>query len=123
MQVSKNFTRDELQCPCCNEILINQTFLDQLQLIRTEMDRPFSINSAYRCKNHNKDVGGSPKSNHLKGCAVDIDVYDWEGFELHHFMHLATRLEGVVHSSTGIGIYPTWIHFDIRGEDTLWVSL
>ena len=32
------------------------------------------INSGYRSPELNKKVGGSPTSNHLTGCAVDIHV-------------------------------------------------
>ena len=36
--------------------------------------RPIIINSGYRSPELNKKVGGSPTSNHLTGCAVDIRV-------------------------------------------------
>jgi len=32
----------------------------------------FNINSGFRCPRHNKEVGGSPTSSHLKGLAADI---------------------------------------------------
>lgn len=35
-------------------------------------DAPIIINSGYRSPEVNKAVGGSPTSNHLTGCAVDI---------------------------------------------------
>jgi hypothetical protein len=35
---------------------------------------PIVINSGYRSAELNKKVGGSPTSNHLTGCAVDISV-------------------------------------------------
>ena len=35
---------------------------------------PIVINSGYRSPQLNKKVGGSPTSNHLTGCAVDIRV-------------------------------------------------
>ena len=35
-------------------------------------DAPIIINSGYRSPEVNKRVGGSPTSNHLTGCAVDI---------------------------------------------------
>ena len=35
-------------------------------------DEPIIINSGYRSPEVNKSVGGSPTSNHLTGCAVDI---------------------------------------------------
>ena len=41
-------------------------------------DTPIIINSGYRSPELNKKVGGSPTSNHLTGCAVDIRVYGIE---------------------------------------------
>ena len=43
-----------------------------------EKDTPIIINSGYRSPELNKKVGGSPTSNHLMGCAVDIRVYGLE---------------------------------------------
>ena len=37
-----------------------------------EKDEPIIITSGYRSADVNKAVGGSPTSNHLTGCAVDI---------------------------------------------------
>ena len=37
-----------------------------------EKDEPIIITSGYRSAEVNKAVGGSPTSNHLTGCAVDI---------------------------------------------------
>ena len=37
-------------------------------------EEPIVINSGYRSHQLNKKVGGSPTSNHLTGCAVDIRV-------------------------------------------------
>lgn len=37
-----------------------------------ERDEPIIITSGYRSAEVNKRVGGSPTSNHLTGCAVDI---------------------------------------------------
>ena len=39
-----------------------------------EEDTPIMISSGYRSPELNKKVGGSPTSNHLTGCAVDIRV-------------------------------------------------
>ena len=39
---------------------------------------PIIISSGYRSQELNKKVGGSPTSNHLTGCAVDIRVYGIE---------------------------------------------
>ena len=39
-----------------------------------DTEEPIIINSGYRSPQLNKKVGGSPTSNHLTGCAVDIRV-------------------------------------------------
>ena len=39
-----------------------------------DTEEPIMINSGYRSPELNKKVGGSPTSNHLTGCAVDIRV-------------------------------------------------
>ena len=43
-----------------------------------DTEEPIIINSGYRSPELNKKVGGSPTSNHLTGCAVDIRVYGIE---------------------------------------------
>jgi hypothetical protein len=41
-------------------------------------EEPIIINSGFRSAEVNKAVGGSPSSNHLTGCAVDIRVCGME---------------------------------------------
>ena len=43
-----------------------------------DTEEPIIITSGYRSPELNKKVGGSPTSNHLTGCAVDIRVYGVE---------------------------------------------
>ena len=43
-----------------------------------EKDEPIIITSGYRSAEVNKAVGGSPTSNHLTGCAVDIRCAGFE---------------------------------------------
>ena len=43
-----------------------------------DSDEPIIINSGFRSAEVNKAVGGSPSSNHLTGCAVDIRVCGME---------------------------------------------
>ena len=45
-----------------------------LEVLRARAKTPIVINSGYRSPELNKKVGGSPTSNHLTGCAVDIRV-------------------------------------------------
>ena len=45
-----------------------------LEELRVRAKTPIVINSGYRSPQLNKKLGGSPTSNHLTGCAVDIRV-------------------------------------------------
>lgn len=67
-----HFTIDEFKCPCCGKAEMDEGLLIALDLAREAAGVPFVITSGYRCEKHNKEVGGSPNSSHLKGLAVDI---------------------------------------------------
>ena len=45
-----------------------------LEDVRTLLDKPIKINSAYRAPKVNASVGGSKTSQHCSGCAADIRV-------------------------------------------------
>jgi uncharacterized protein YcbK (DUF882 family) len=68
----KYFNMDEFKCPCCGEVNINEEFIEKLDKARYLANIPFKITSGYRCPKHNKEIGGSPTSSHMKGLAVDI---------------------------------------------------
>ena len=79
MKLTKNFDLKEFECKCgCKmplEVYENVIKLaGDLQKLRTYLDRPIKINSAYRCESHNSNVGGSKTSQHLLGKASDITV-------------------------------------------------
>ena len=55
-------------------------------------DNPIIITSGYRSPEVNKAVGGSPTSNHLTGCAVDIRCAGIERSKQgHYWIHFAAR--------------------------------
>lgn len=79
-QLSKNFKLSEFDCKCsrCKKVLLDTKLVELLQKIRDHFGASVNVNSGYRCKGHNKEVGGSSSSNHVKGTAADIRV---EGVE------------------------------------------
>lgn len=125
MMLTKNFSYDELKCPCCDRLEMDQDFLTALQEIRDTVGRPFDINSAYRCESHNLLVGGAQTSKHRLGMAVDISTIRWSPDDLHYLLFEMTSYHSDSHDyNTGVGIYKNHIHFDLRvDQESLWVNL
>ena len=99
------------------EFNMDKDFLSKLDDAREFANIPFKINSAYRTEEHNKSIGGSPNSSHLKGLAVDISAKDSR-----------TRfkvLEALINVGFNrIGVASTFIHVDDdkdKSSDVIWV--
>lgn len=95
---------------------MNDEFLLKLDRAREVAQIPFKINSAYRTKEHNAKIGGSPNSSHLKGLAVDISVTD----SRQRFIVLNALIEV---GFNRIGIADTFIHVDSstdKAQNVIW---
>jgi len=67
-------------------LIVSDQFMDALQTLREELSRPMRLTSACRSAEHNKSVGGHPRSLHVcdeparrqqEGClAVDVAIVD-----------------------------------------------
>lgn len=107
--LTRHFSRWEFECPCgCenDEILIE--FVRRLQKTR-EIFGPMTINSGCRCEPHNRRVGGSLESSHLRGLAADIRCPN----SLSRF-HLIRSLMGEGFHRIGIG--KDYLHVDMDAE-------
>ena len=83
---------------------MQQSTLDMLDKAREIAGVPFVINSGYRTYAHNKRVGGSPTSSHLKGFAVDIAANN---------QNKSAILSAIIKAGfKRIGIGKTFIHVD-----------
>lgn len=100
-----NFTAKELACSCCGEYWHDPHSLNLLQTAREAAGRPFTINSAHRCRKHNRAVGGALVSEHLK-IAFDISVNGHQPRALYE----ACRAAGF----TTFGHYGSFLHTDRR---------
>lgn len=80
--LSKNFSKKEFACPCCNKYIPNTKLVETLQTIRDAAGRAVSIISGTRCAMHNKAAGSTlAMSPHMKGEAADIAVAGWKDVE------------------------------------------
>jgi uncharacterized protein YcbK (DUF882 family) len=123
MQITKNFNLNEFNSKCGRPMPENIKkniieMIHNLQVIRDEVKVPISITSGYRSPEHNAKVKGAKDSQHVKGTAVDFKV---QGLKPKEVAVIVERLikEGKIKQG-GIGIYPSWIHYDIRGIKARW---
>lgn len=107
-----NFKPEEIACKGSGSILVVPEALDKLQKLRDIIGKPLVINSAYRSPSHNKEVGGSPNSQHLFGIAFDISL---EGHNRDDITAVAEHVGFI-----GIGQYNHFIHLDTRLEKARW---
>lgn len=79
IKLTKNFNSKEFKCKGKGHIhntLIDTDLVNQLQDFMNKNGYTKAIiSSAYRCSQHNKEVGGSGSSTHTQGRAVDICFY------------------------------------------------
>ena len=116
IQIAKNFSLHEFQCTgsghAHNHVMLDEVLLAKLQQLRYAINKPIIINSAFRCPQRNTAVGGSPKSQHLLGKAVDIRV---NGMTPRQVAAAAEKI-----GFGGIGIYNTFTHLDTRAGRVRW---
>jgi len=63
LMITKNFSVNEMKCHCgCGEDSMDMDFMDILQGIREDMNRPLKISSAVRCVKHNMKVSSTGKN-------------------------------------------------------------
>lgn len=123
MKLTENFSREEFDCKDGTkvpaELMPNlRELVKNLQVLREDIGEPIHVNSGYRTPAYNKKVGGKPASQHLKAKAADITAKSFTPKQL------AARIEKLIAAGKmkqgGIGIYPGFTHYDVRGVKARW---
>ncbi len=116
MKLSEHFKSSEFECHCgeCELVLPPMELIDVLEDVRSHFGKPVTVMSGYRCKVHNKNVGGAPRSKHKLGIAADIKVKDISPNDVHEYLceKYPTRY--------GIGSYAYFTHCDVRPNKARW---
>ncbi len=107
----------EFNCPCCGKNEMEKDFLERLDHAREMSRTPYKINSGFRCKKRNTEVGGKTGidengkfdktkiSSHTKGLAADIHCTNSR--------QRAVIIGGLVEAGFHrFGIAKTFIHVD-----------
>ncbi len=112
--LSKNFSRFEFACKgknCCGHSApVHPDLIQALQALRDRFGKPISVISGFRCNWHNGAVGGKKSSLHTLGMAAD--VYCPMGISPGELADQAEEID--LFRDGGIGVYPTWVHLDVR---------
>lgn len=126
MKLSDHFETEEFACrdgtPYPEEWVRERLLplVQDLELLRAELGAPIRIESGYRTPKYNRKIGGAPNSLHIQGLAVDFAVDRKELTDVRLLLYALIR-EGTV-TEGGVGIYPTFIHYDHRGYRARWAG-
>lgn len=116
IKISKNFKLSEFICKeGKREVKLDMELVLLLQALRERISKPISVVSGYRSTAYNKKVGGARRSQHLYGKAADIKVKGMSPLEV-------AKVADEV-GFDGIGVYPHWIHVDVRGYKARWGAI
>jgi zinc D-Ala-D-Ala carboxypeptidase len=92
----KNFPRSEMQCKESGECRMIPSFMDRLQALRNEYNKPMVITSGYRSRHHKAEVKKDRPGTHAMGCAVDVECFGADALKL---IELALN-----HGFAGVGV-------------------
>ena len=114
-----HFTPKEFKCKCgCGAGGIAEDLVLWLEALRRAWDGAVIVNSAMRCVEHNKAVGGAARSRHLIGCAADIRPGD---DDFMGFANLVVRMAGTSDEGWEVITYPEkgFVHVGVPRECAL----
>jgi uncharacterized protein YcbK (DUF882 family) len=101
----------KFRCPCCDRNEIDPRVEALHREIEEDIGQKLIVTSGFRCPKHNKEVGGSATSSHLKGLAWDVAV---DNSRLRYRVIQSALTRGI----TRIGVGKGFLHLDIdRAKD------
>lgn len=112
MKLSAHFDSSEFKCHDGSYKKPDAKLIKVLELMREIAGKPIKVNSGYRSPAYNKKVGGSPNSQHVLAKAADIVIAGMTPVEV---AKLAEEC-----GATGIGVYETFTHVDVRPSNARW---
>ena len=87
--------------------------------LREAIDAPIKINSFFRCEELNKAIGGSSKSQHCQGRAIDIDDIYGNVSNAFMYYYIKDNLDfDQLIWEFGTNDSPDWVHVSYVDEDS-----
>jgi len=126
MKVTKHFSVEEFMCrdgtPYPDAWVEGRLvpLCQSLEVLRALFKSPITILSGYRTDAYNARIGGARNSQHLKGRAADIKVKGVDPAQVAAAIEAAIARGDMLPG--GLGRYPTFCHYDIRGVNARWTG-
>ena len=102
-----HFSPEEVACRGTGRLVVNPAAMDALERLRHALGAPMILRSAYRSPEHNRAVGGAPRSKHMEATAFDVAMAN----------HDPRRFEALARDCgfQGFGFYPRsgFMHVDL----------
>jgi len=122
-QLSKNFKKSEFKCrdgtDVPDDLMDNlQELVENLQVIRDQINKPIRVISGYRTPKYNRKIDGARRSQHMTAKAADLRVSGMDPKELREII-VGLIKEGKIKKG-GVGLYRSFVHYDVRGRNTRW---
>jgi len=112
MELAPGLDHSEFKCQCnsttCHITLMSPRLKDAWTVVRLAFGKKLTINSGFRCQQHNKDVGGIANSRHTMGQAIDISTKNLEPLEVAYLKELLER------NFDKVLEYPTFYHAHVE---------
>lgn len=123
MKLTNNFAIEEFASPDADYFpisVINNLFelAQNLEALRSRLGVAIYVNSGWRTVEHNRRVGGAKDSQHILGKAADIWSEIYSPKEIHEMIE--QLINAGVMQEGGLGLYKTFVHYDIRGTKARW---
>jgi len=121
--LSKNISRSEIACKCgCGTDTIDAETVKAVQDTCNHFAEVLGvkrvhliITSGTRCKEYNSKVGGSNRSQHIQGRAIDFVIVGVKPSDVYDYLH--RKYAG----RYGVGSYETFTHLDTKtGKARRW---
>jgi len=125
--LSKNFSRLEVQCPCgCGADKICSVLIEKLQKVRNIIGRLIIINSRVRCEFYNASIKNSSMySSHIPdsyGLGQAVDISCTTSKYRYELIQVAQKFINRIGKSSGS--YGGFVHLDVDKEkvqEVMWV--
>ena len=114
-KLTEHFKVKEFACKDGTDVIFIETDLAEvLEKIRNHFNKAVHITSGYRTVAHNIKCGGAIFSQHCYGMAVDIYITGVPPKEI------ALYAQTLLPDTGGIGLYPSFVHIDVRETKSRW---